>query len=442
MSAIDEFKFRALTSEDWIKGNLENLVTEDVVKLGDKVVKLGDEKEGTYTSQLLDSGIESCRWHRIVLDADIPENATLEVSFWTTDKQEVVGNWSGTIIFKDIKDALVEAPAGRYIKLRIKFYRRDIEVQSPVLRQVKIYYPRFSYLRYLPATYQEDAKSKEFLERFLSIFESFLYDKEEIISEISRYFDPIAAPEDFYNWLANWLSLDLYELWEEKNREFILRAVEFYKQKGTVSGIANLVSFLTGKKCCVKEYMNNVFRSYGMDKCRENENEEIDSWECKKFYRKVSKTVDTNDSKLLRNIGEKIYEDELHYVTGTGKYDTPYFRNGIGIFIYINSPEEEFRREDELHKIIDSFLPVFVKVKIILKEEVDYYEVYKINLIIDEYEHKIHAKKEEEYKNVQGVYADSTNWSWLYTCYEGYNGYTNDLQYRTPHSKIGVELQL
>ncbi len=437
MSKIRELKFRALTSEDWRVGNLENLTANDRVKL------LTGEIVGTYTSHLLDSGIESCRWHRIILDAGIPENAALEVSFWTTDRKETGENWSGTIIFKDTKDALVEAPAGRYIRLQIKFYRKDEEVESPVLRQVKIYYPRFSYLRYLPSTYQEDAKSKEFLERFLSIFESFLYDKEEIISEISKYFDPIAAPEDFYNWLANWMSLDLYELLGEKNREYILRAIEFYKQKGTVSGIANLVSFLTGKKCCVKEYMNNVFRSYGMDEGRENEKEEINGWECTKFYRKVSKTVKTNDLKLLRNMGK--YEDEMHYVTDTSKNGL-YSRNVIGLFIYINSPEQEFRIKEELHKIIDSFLPVFVRAEIKVIEEIDFYETYNINSIIDEYKSKVRVKAGEEYSNVQGVYVDSTNWNWLYTYYVGddqtYDGNTNDLQYRTPHSKIDVELEL
>jgi len=44
------------------------------------------------------------------------------------------------------------------------------------------------------------------------------------------------------------------------------------------------------------------------------------------------------------------------------------------------------------------------------------------------------------------VYVDSTNWNWLYTYYVGddqtYDGNTNDLQYRTPHSKIDVELEL
>jgi hypothetical protein len=46
----------------------------------------------------------------------------------------------------------------------------------------------------------------------------------------------------------------------------------------------------------------------------------------------------------------------------------------------------------------------------------------------------------EEFKDVGGVYKDNVNWNWLYT--NTVEGRTNDLQYRTPHSKIGMELTL
>jgi phage tail-like protein len=179
-----------------------------------------------------------CRWHRIVLDADIQDNSTITVSFYSTENKEGAETWSETIVFKkSVGDALVQVPPGRYIRLKIDFHREEGE-ESPVLRQVKLYFPRLSYLRYLPAVYQEESASKEFLERFLSIFESALHDSEETISRLPMYFDPMATQDEFVPWLASWLSLDLYELLGEKNREFILRAVEFYKQKGTVSGIA------------------------------------------------------------------------------------------------------------------------------------------------------------------------------------------------------------
>jgi phage tail-like protein len=228
----NEFEFRVLTREDWGKG------TRDGLKIREDGGLELEDRDGSYTSEPLDSGIVGCRWHRIVLDADIPENSTLTVSFYSTENKEGAETWSEPIVFKkSVGDALVQAPPGRYIKLKIDFHREAGE-ESPVLKQVMLYYPRLSYLRYLPAVYQEESASKEFLERFLSIFESALHDSEETISRIPRYFDPMATQDEFVPWLASWLSLDLYELLEleDKNREFILRAVEFYKQKGTVSG--------------------------------------------------------------------------------------------------------------------------------------------------------------------------------------------------------------
>ncbi|MCK4733632.1 MAG: hypothetical protein KAT65_14355, partial [Methanophagales archaeon] len=199
----NEFKFRALTSEDW-KGIKDGDLTDE----GGLRLK-GDKGAGRYISKTLDSGIDGCRWHRIVLDADVPENSTITVSFYSSEEEEAAKSWSGTNVFKNAKDALVQAPPGRYITVKIDFHREEGE-ESPVLRRMKIYYPRLSYLRYLPAVYQEKSESKEFLERFLAIFESTMYDREETISRIPRYFEPLAAPWDFVFLLASWLSLDLY----------------------------------------------------------------------------------------------------------------------------------------------------------------------------------------------------------------------------------------
>lgn len=440
----EEFKFRALTSEDWKDIVDESLTGEEGLRLKE------DKREGIYTTNPLDSGIVDCHWHRIVLDADIPENSTLTVSFCSADKEEEEAdeNWSGTVVFlKNAKDALVQVPPGRYIKLKIEFHREGGE-ESLVLRQVKLYYPRLSYLRYLPAVYQEESASKEFLERFLSIFESALHDSEETISRIPTYFDPLATQDEFVPWLASWLSLDLYELLEEKNknREFILRAVEFYKQKGTVSGIAALVSFLTGKKCCVKEYRNIVFRSYGMEhegegivdisECSENIERTAENIICTKFHRETSKTVDTAKPDLLANMGK--YCDEVHYVTETSK-DGRYSPHVIGLFIFLDGGESLVIEEDELRKIINSFLPVFVRAEIITVEG-PFKEEYAISGINDGYKDIIHSFLEEAFEDVQGVYRDSVSWEWLYT--NTVEGRTNDLQYRTLHSKIGMELTL
>ena len=378
----DEFKFRALTSEDWKDIKDDDLTDEAGLRLKENV------RDGIFISKPIDSGMEGCRWHYAVFDVDIPASSTFTVSFCSSEKEEAAKSWSSAIPLRDTKYALVQALPGRYIRLKMHFHR-------------------------------EEGASKELLERFLSIFEHALYDSEETISRIPTYFDPEAAPDEFVPWLASWLSQDLYELLGDKNREFILRAVDFYKQKGTVSGIAALVSFLTGKKCCVKEYMNNVFRTYGMEHNEEDEIVDISDYmreytnyiECTKFHRETSKTVDTAKPDLIAKM--RTYYDEVHYVTDTSE-DGRYSPHVIGLFIFLPLEEREFIiKEDELHKIINSFLPVFARAEIIIVEEIE--EVYDISGIRDEYEDSIHSFLEEEFRDVEGVYKDSVNWNWLYT---------------------------
>ncbi|MFY1112647.1 MAG: phage tail protein [Methanosarcinaceae archaeon] len=439
----DEFKFRALPDGEWVQPDSWFLVYEGSLRLKTQ------EKAGTYISRPLDSGISGCIWHRIVLDSEIPENSALKVSFYTSESEDLEENWSEPLIFKKAKDALLQAEPGRYIRLKIDFLCEGEE--SPVLRGIKVYYPGTSYLRYLPAIYQEDADSRDFMGLFLSLFESELYDSEEKISRISSYFDPMAAPKDFVPWLASWLSLDLYDILEEdKKREFILRAVEFYKMKGTVEGLASLVSFLTGLKCCVKEYMNNVFRTWGMEHDETDEiinpGGDVINGGCTTFYSETSKTWDES---LPKNIGK--YRDRLHYVIDTGE-NGRYAPNFIGLFIFIEKDKKLLVEKDQLPKIINSFLPVFVRVEISVQDL--YREICDIGKIDDKYEISITHEFLEKVMGVTGSYNDSTSWKCLctygpehnthgpkhWTCGPGFEcGKTNDLECRTLHTGLRVE---
>ncbi|MBE9519270.1 MAG: hypothetical protein IMY68_11895 [Bacteroidetes bacterium] len=430
----DELKFRALTGEDWKDILNTKLLYEDGLEGGLTLKK--DETDGSYVSPLLNSGIPECQWHRITLKADIPENATITVLFSTSDHKgsndDESQNWYGSRVFKKtVKDALIQAPPGQYLRLKIDLHREGEDERPLVLQQVKVYYPRLSYLRYLPEVYQENSESREFLERYLSLFESALYDSEECISRIPHHFDPIAASEEFYRWLADWVSLDLYELLtDEKKREFILKAVEFYKQKGTVSGLASLVSFLTKeKKCCIKEYKNNVFRSYQVKHDSVFELEPADmkckdhpgiNDECQRFYHGISRTFD-----ISQKVNKGEYCDKMHYVTGKSKEETRkeihYFSNFIGIFVFLPFKEEkeEFKiKENELYKIIYSFLPVFVRahIKFVLPPIT---EPYPLNWIKEHFSDVVTDLLAEQMGIVSGEYIDEIpGWKRFYTYFD------------------------
>ncbi|RPI34211.1 MAG: phage tail protein I, partial [Nitrospiraceae bacterium] len=152
------------------------------------------------------------------------------------------------------RDMLFKGKAGRFLWVKLSLATYD-EKAGPVVREMKIFYPRISYLRYLPAIYQEDAVSRDFLERFLSLFESIFYDLEIDISTITGYFDPDTTPPEFLKWLASWVNMAIEEDWQEATkREFIRQAVRLYKMKGTVEGISRFIEIYTGKAPVIIEH--------------------------------------------------------------------------------------------------------------------------------------------------------------------------------------------
>ncbi len=428
----EDFKSPVLSEEDW--GGLENNALVYDKDAGGLMLKPGLTDTGTdpYISKSLDSGLPGSFWRRIVLDADIPENSTLAVSFRAVETPKAEQSWSEPVVFAGLaRDAVVPQVSGRYLEMKFDFHREG--EKSPVLRQVQVFpmqvdIPPMSYLRYLPAAYQEKETIGNFQERFLSIFETIMAETGEIIIDLPRYLDPETAPPEFYHWLAGWLALDLYELLGEKNRQFILRANEFYQQKGTVAGLENLVFFLTGYPCCVKEYRNNVFRSYGMEHdnepapatladCREQSERppsECPQAICTRFNRVTSKTLETTDPELLDHRGQ--YCDRIHYVYGKSDSSSiTYANHTIGLYIF--RPLGKALRFDkkELPKMINAFLPVFVEAHIFIVDGPSL-EFYYLKDITDSYTDQVAALSSEQFDHVVCSCRDDVPvWQWLYS---------------------------
>ncbi len=253
------------------------------------------KEKGCYYSKTLDSGKEKCQWHRLFIEGDIPPKAIIEVYYYSSDdstkKRRIDGILSDTksSIKKKKEDIEKEIPKSKWIGPEILFRKENAsssdkagknrldmlfrekterylwlnlvlstfdENVSPTVTQMKVFYPRNSYLRYLPAIYQEDPVSRDFLERFLSIFETVFYDLETKISEIYKYFDPSTdESKDFLSWLASWMNVAIEEKWDDEiKRRFILSAYTLYKQKGTPSGIEKLIEIYTGKRPIILEH--------------------------------------------------------------------------------------------------------------------------------------------------------------------------------------------
>jgi phage tail-like protein len=198
-------------------------------------------------ADLRDAGIDSL-WSLASSDpetvATAAGGATVErATSWIEDAvlrlEELTESWSRLDV-STAPDALLEEATGRYLHLRLDLVG-DTDT-SPTVAGLRAYAPRQTYLRYLPDIYREDRRGEQFLEEFLSVFESSFTDVEEGIEGLHQYFDPQGTPTDYLDWLDDWLGLESREDWPESaRREFLDRAPDLFKRRGTSQGLADYV---------------------------------------------------------------------------------------------------------------------------------------------------------------------------------------------------------
>lgn len=223
------------------------------------------EPKGTYLSQALDSGIDHCVWHKLVLETtDIPTGTRFTVWTYTAEvewsPEEIATlspeDWqTGQVNGSDrLLDCLILSPPGRFLWLRIEFAGSGTE--TPTLKRLKAYFPRLTYLQYLPAVYQSDPISKDFLERYLSIFETVLGSVEHKIDRLVSYFDPDGVPDrTFLEWLAAWVDMSFYSSWSlETCRRLLRHAAELYRLRGTPKGLKLMLELAFGVKAEILEH--------------------------------------------------------------------------------------------------------------------------------------------------------------------------------------------
>jgi phage tail-like protein len=122
-------------------------------------------------------------------------------------------------------------------------------------RQRPLPEPPSSWLRHLPAIYQES----DFLGRFLCIFEALLAPDLEILENEFAYFDPRLAPPDFLPWLATWIDLALDENWPEKRRRaLIYRGTELFQWRGTRRGLTEYLRLYAGVEPKIEEHFTKA----------------------------------------------------------------------------------------------------------------------------------------------------------------------------------------
>jgi phage tail-like protein len=125
---------------------------------------------------------------------------------------------------------------------------------TPVLSQIRIDFAHPTLLRYLPAIYREDSASRQFLARWLTLFESGFGTEHELVEGLAALFDPAAADPRFLHWLAGWLALELPETWPvPRQRQAITGAFPSYASRGTAAGLIEALRTELGLTAAVEE---------------------------------------------------------------------------------------------------------------------------------------------------------------------------------------------
>jgi phage tail-like protein len=232
-----------------------------------------------------DSGEPDCVWHRIMLDAHIPPDTTIEI--WSRAANEEIdlpllpwqrepvpylrGDGSELPFLRASQstscagvqnrktgagtwELLFQRARGRFLQLKIRL--KGDGRSTPRLRALRAYYPRFSYLNnYLPGVYREDQQSASFLDRFLSNVEGLYTTLEDKIAAAQILFDVRSAPPDVLDWLAGWFGVALDPSWDEaRRRMFITHAMDFFQYRGTIRGLTMALHLALDK--CADE---NIF---------------------------------------------------------------------------------------------------------------------------------------------------------------------------------------
>src|SRR6185503_883909 len=222
-------------------------------------------KQGELLTKAIDSGIPRCRWHRITLDADVPSGATLEVAVATgelNDEREPATphdlDWQ--VARAGSVDFLIDQPPGRFLFLRLRFTGNS--VVSPLVRRIRLEFPRVTSLDLLPPVYRDNPDAEDFTERFLALFDASIADLDRAIERAPALLDASGVPDGVLPWLGSFLDLAFDPSWGPELRRRVLRALpDLYRRRGTVGGLRDTIKLIFDVTPAIQELATE--RSWG-----------------------------------------------------------------------------------------------------------------------------------------------------------------------------------
>ncbi|WP_411574948.1 phage tail protein [Streptomyces fradiae] len=207
--------------------------------------------DGSYVTTLVDSGVSRCRWHRVRVDADVPPGTSVSVALVVTeDGHYEDGDWQAAA--PGAVDFLVDQPPGRYLRLRLRLTGDG--AATPVVRRVRLDFPRSTSADLLPPAFRQDPAADDFTERFLSLFDAGFAELDRVVERYPALLDPDGVPDRVLPWLAGLMGLSFESGWDARTRRALLAAVpELYRRRGTPWALREAVRIVFGAAPVVEE---------------------------------------------------------------------------------------------------------------------------------------------------------------------------------------------
>jgi phage tail-like protein len=212
--------------------------------------------EGELATGPLDSGLSRCRWHRVRVTADVPPGTSLQVSVAVTEDDGPAGlphdgDWQH--LPPGATDALLSGqPPGRYLYLRLRLTSDG--TATPVVRRIRLDFPRRTSADLLPAAFREEPDADDFTERFLSLFDATLGDADRVVDRYPALLAGAAVPGELLPWLGGLLGLAFEAGWSDQvRRDLIAAAPRLYRTRGTPAGVREAVRIVCGVEPVIRE---------------------------------------------------------------------------------------------------------------------------------------------------------------------------------------------
>ena len=121
----------------------------------------------------------------------------------------------------DDLDFLIRGKPGRYLFLRIELFGDGFS--TPVVRNITAKGPRQSHVDFLPAVMREDDESRDFLERFVSVFQTEWDRLDSTVGQMDRLFNPAEIDELQLGQLASRFGIALPAGWNNNQYRSFLK---------------------------------------------------------------------------------------------------------------------------------------------------------------------------------------------------------------------------